>query len=78
MQEFIDQKKEMFHAELANKTVQQEITALAEKQHNRYNALQQSDEELKRDHLDLMSFINNDNIVKRDKERREKQLQDKK
>jgi hypothetical protein len=32
----------------------------------------QSDEELKRDHLDLMSFINNDNIVKRDKEKKEK------
>ena len=25
MQEFIDQKKEVFHAELANKTVQSEI-----------------------------------------------------
>ena len=37
----------------------------------------QSDEELKRDHLDLMSFINQDNIVKRDKERKEKQLLDK-
>jgi hypothetical protein len=31
MNEFIDQKKEMFHAELAYKTVQQEITQLTEK-----------------------------------------------
>jgi hypothetical protein len=62
----------MFHAELANKTVQQEITQLTSKQHNRHEALMQSDDELKRDHLDLMSFINDDNIVKREKEKREK------
>lgn len=31
MNEFIDQKKEMFHAELAYKTVQQEITQLTAK-----------------------------------------------
>ena len=67
----------MFHAELANKTVQAEITDLMTKQHNRHEALMQSDEELKRDHLDLMSFISEDNVVKREKEKREKQLLDK-
>lgn len=67
----------MFHAELANKTVQQEISLLGEKQNARHKALVESQDELKKDHLDLMSFINNDNQVKRKKEEKEKQLLDK-
>ena len=47
------------------------------KQKNRNTALMQSEDELKRDHLDLMSFISEDNVVKREKEKKEKQLLDK-
>jgi hypothetical protein len=46
MNEFIDQKKEMFHAELAYKTVQQEITQLTEKQNSRTTVLNESKIEL--------------------------------
>ena len=72
MQEFVDQKKEMFHAELANRTVQQEITFLTEKQHDRHKALELSQQELNMDELDLMNFINSDNQEKLDQERKEK------
>lgn len=39
MQEFVDQKKEMFHAELAYKNVQNEIALLESKKKQREDAL---------------------------------------
>jgi hypothetical protein len=72
MQEFIDQKKEMFHAELAYKNVQNEIANLTSKQKARDTALQSSKEELNNDHSALLAFIAGDNKEKKDKELKEK------
>ena len=72
MQEFIDQKKEMFHAELAYKNVQNEIANLTTKQKARMGALKKSQEELNDDHSALLAFIAADNKEKKDKEFKEK------
>lgn len=72
MQEFIDQKKEMFHAELAYKNVQSEIKNLTSKKTERQAALTKSEEELNDDHSALLAFIAADNKEKKDKELKEK------
>ena len=69
MQEFIDQKKEMFHAELAYKNVQNEIANLTSKQKARDTALQSSKEELNNDHSALLAFIAGDNKEKKEGQR---------
>jgi hypothetical protein len=55
----------MFHAELAYKTVQQEITQLTEKQNSRTTVLNESKIELEQDHAKLMAFIAQDNAEKK-------------
>lgn len=60
MQEFIDQKKEMFHAELAYTNVQQEIAQLESKKGERTSALLKSKKELNDDETALQTFIAND------------------
>ncbi len=72
MQEFIDQKKEMFHAELAYKNVEKEIELLKKKQVQRQGALERSKDELNDDQTALMAFIAADNKEKKDKEQQEK------
>lgn len=54
MQEFVDQKKEMFHAELAYKNVQNEIALLESKKKQREDALKESTKELSADHNALL------------------------
>ena len=72
MQEFIDQKKEMFHAELAYKNVEKEIELLKKKQVQRQGALERSKDELNDDQTALMAFIAADNKEKKDKEQQER------
>lgn len=69
MQEFIDQKKEMFHAQLAYSNVEQEIQLLSQKQKERTAALQKSKQELEDDHTALMNFIAQDTRESAQKER---------
>ena len=73
MQEFIDQKKEMFHAELAYKNVQTEISLLTGKKREREQALKKSIKELEKDHDSLMNFMAEDDRKKKEKESKEKQ-----
>jgi len=77
MQEFVDQKKEMFHAELAYKNVQHEIADLKAKKEERARALQKSKEDLEDDNNALMEFIALDNREKHQKEALEKQTNNK-
>jgi len=60
MQEFIDQKKEMFHAQLAFQNVEREIQVLDQKKNERHAALEKSKQELDDDHGALMNFIQQD------------------
>lgn len=62
----------MFHAELAFKNVQHEITALKEKKEERARALQKSKEDLEDDKNALLEFIAMDNQEKHKKEALEK------
>lgn len=68
MQEFIDQKKEMFHAELAYTNVQQEIAQLENKKGERQSALEKSRKELNDDQVALATFIALDEQEKKRKE----------
>ena len=65
--EFIDQKKEMFLAELACNTVNEEIKQLEIKLKRRDNTLLMSKKELSEDNNDLMHFIQNDNTNREQK-----------
>ena len=65
--EFIDQKKEMFLAELACNTVDEEIKELEQKRKRRDQTLQFSRQELDEDNSDLMLFIQNDNTMREQK-----------
>ena len=73
--EFIDQKKEMFLAELAYNTVEQEIKELEEKQQRRNQSLVDSAKELENDKMDLHHYIAQDKALKEDKEEEQKQLE---
>ena len=55
--EFVDQKKEMFLAELAYNTVAAEIASLEEKKEKRRKLLETSTKELEEDQLDLFTFF---------------------
>ena len=54
MHEFIDQKKEMFNAELAFNTVQEEIKDLEDRKNKRATALDLSTQELENDKYELI------------------------
>lgn len=60
MHEFIDQKKEMFRAELANICVKKEITDLNKKKDARKHALDQSHKMLTNDQTNLLKFVEQD------------------
>jgi hypothetical protein len=62
----------MFHAELAYKNVQHEISELTRKKIERQSALIKSQDELNDDHSALLAFIAADNKEKKDKELKEK------
>ena len=72
--EFIDQKKEMFLAELAYNTVDQEIRELEEKQKRREQSLIDSAKELADDKTDLQHYIGKDRALREKKEEQEKSL----
>ena len=76
--EFVDQKKEMFLAELAFNTVEEEIKDLELKQNRRDESLLMSQEELEKDNIDLIQFIHHDNSLKMEKEQKERREQQKK
>ena len=54
MHDFIEQKKEMFNAELAFNTVHEEIKDLENRQNKRSNALEVSKKELETDKFELI------------------------
>ena len=72
--EFVDQKKEMFLAELAFDTVAEEIKELEDRQQRRNESLIDSKKELENDQLDLHQYIAKDKHMKEEKEETEKQL----
>ena len=72
--EFIEQKKEMFLAELAYNTVEQEIKELEEKKQRREQSLIDSKQELDNDRMDLQHYIGKDKALREKKEEQEKQL----
>jgi hypothetical protein len=61
MHEFIDQKKEMFNAELAFNSVKEEIKDLDLKRDRREHALGLSQRELEKDKYELIKFVIEDN-----------------
>jgi len=63
----------MFHAELAYKNVQTEISLLTGKKREREQALKKSIKELEEDHDALMNFMAADDRMKKEKESKEKQ-----
>jgi hypothetical protein len=71
MHDFIEQKKEMFNAELAFSTVHEEITDLENRQAKRANALELSKEELDNDKFELIKFVIEDNNTKKFKKDKE-------
>jgi len=71
MHDFIEQKKEMFNAELAFSTVHEEIKDLEQRQDKRANALELSKTELERDKFELIKFVIDDNNTKKHKKDKE-------
>ena len=67
MHEFIDQKKEMFNAELAYNSVKEEIKDLDLKRDRREHALGLSQRELEKDKYELIKFVIEDNTQKKAK-----------
>ena len=67
MHEFIDQKKEMFNAELAFNTVQEEIKDLEDRKNKRATALDLSTQELENDKYELIQFVIDDNTTRKNK-----------
>ena len=70
--EFINQKKEMFRVQLAYNTLQEEISALDQQQCQRQKALVTSSEELERDKQGVILFVEKNNITRQQKEEEEK------
>lgn len=62
----------MFLAELAYNTVAKEITQLEDRKKKRKDTLETSQKELDNDHMNLITFINNDTKFKTDREEEEK------
>lgn len=73
--EFIDQKKEMFLAELAYDVVDNEINELEDRQERRNDSLIESRKELENDQTDLHQYIAKDKQVKEMKEEEQKKLE---
>ena len=73
--EFVDQKKEMFLAALAFNTVEQEIKELEEKQRRREQSLKDSKLELETDQQDLQNYIGKDRLMRETKEEQQKKLE---
>lgn len=75
IQEFIDQKKEMFTVELSYNTVKEEIEDLETKSKRKDNALKDSINMLENDHILLMKFIEEDNLETQSKDKEAEKLQ---
>jgi len=60
--EFVNQKKEMFLVQLANNTIDNEIKDLELKKNRKHYALQDSSLALEKDSEKLMNFIEEDNM----------------
>ena len=65
--EFVDQKKEMFLVELSYNTIKTEITDLSLKKNRKANALQESSSQLTKDNEKLVNFIEQDTMTTRDR-----------
>ena len=74
LDEFINQKRQMFRVELSKETLQKEINNLDKKTERRLQALGQSGLELETDRRDLMSFVEKSNNDRKEKEFEEKRL----
>ncbi len=73
MDEFINQKKEMFRVQLAYNTLEKEITDLNSQAVRRHEALETSKKELDNDRRGVMNFVNNNNAQRQAKENLEKE-----
>ena len=71
--EFVDQKKEMFLVELSYNTIKTEITDLSLKKNRKANALQESSSQLTKDNEKLVNFIENDTMTMRDRNKEAEQ-----
>lgn len=65
--EFVDQKKEMFLVELSYNTIKEEIKDLDLKKNRKAFALKESGVQLEKDNKKLISFIDSDNITTSDR-----------
>lgn len=74
MDEFINQKKEMFRVQLAYNTLQKEITDLNGYAERRFEALETSKKELDDNRKGVMNFVNDNNKMRQEKEDHEKEL----
>ena len=65
--EFVNQKKEMFLVELSNNTIQEEIKSLDQKNRRKKYALQDASAALEQDKSKLVEFIEQDNMARQEK-----------
>jgi len=65
--EFVDQKKEMFLVELSYNTIKEEIKDLDMKKNRKGDALKESSTQLDKDSAKLIQFIDSDNISTQDR-----------
>lgn len=67
--EFIDQKKEMFLVELSYNTIKEEIKDLDLKKNRKGDALKESSSQLEKDNQKLIMFIETDNLTTQERQR---------
>ena len=72
MEEFINQKKEMFRVQLSYNTLKTEITKLDDKNKTRETQLKLSHDHLETDRKDVMKFVDKNNKAKKATEEHEK------
>jgi hypothetical protein len=72
MEEFINQKKEMFRVQLSYNTLKTEITKLDVKKTTRETQLKLSHDHLETDRKDVMKFVDKNNKAKKATEEHEK------
>jgi hypothetical protein len=72
MEEFINQKKEMFRVQLSYNTLKTEITKLDDKKTKRETQLKLSHDHLETDRKDVMKFVDKNNKAKKATEEHEK------
>lgn len=72
MEEFINQKKEMFRVQLSYNTLKTEITKLDFKKTTRETQLKLSHDHLETDRKDVMKFVDKNNKAKKATEEHEK------